>query len=126
MTDVVTSQTLLEGSNALVQKFTNASDGTGESAALKVDASAHGASELRLDKIDYHTSGMGVNLAWDATADEPIVTIGQNADGCLDFRASGGLRNNAGAGKTGDINFTTVGQSAGDAYTIVLHMRKIK
>jgi hypothetical protein len=36
----------------------------------------------------------------------------------------GGLTNNSGAGKTGAISFTTLDQSAGDAYTVVLEMQK--
>jgi len=35
-----------------------------------------------------------------------------------------GLTNNAGAGKNGNVLFTTVGASAGDRYTIILEMIK--
>ena len=36
----------------------------------------------------------------------------------------GGLPNNAGSGVTGDIDFTTVGHSNGDAYSIILVLTK--
>ena len=36
----------------------------------------------------------------------------------------GGLPNNAGSGVTGDVQFTTVGHSSGDTYTIILYLRK--
>ena len=40
MADAVTSQTLFDGDKHVVMKFTNISDGTGESAVKKVDVSA--------------------------------------------------------------------------------------
>ena len=40
MADVVTSQTIQDGQRKAVMKFTNASDGSGESAVKKVDVSA--------------------------------------------------------------------------------------
>ena len=39
MVDAVTSQTLLDNKTRLIMKFTNISDGTGESAVTKVTAS---------------------------------------------------------------------------------------
>ena len=40
MADAVTSQTLVDGHQTAVLKFTNISDGSGESAVKKVDVSA--------------------------------------------------------------------------------------
>ena len=40
MADAVTSQTIVDGERNCVMKFTNVSDGTGESAVKKVDVSA--------------------------------------------------------------------------------------
>ena len=40
------------------------------------------------------------------------------------FDDIGGLWNNAGAGKTGDVLFTTVGAASGDRYTIILYVTK--
>ena len=40
MADVVTSQKLIDGARTTVMAFTNVSDGSGESAVAKVDASA--------------------------------------------------------------------------------------
>ena len=50
--------------------------------------------------------------------------LGENQSGHHDYSAFGGLPNNAGSGKTGDILFTTVGHSSADTYTIILSMRK--
>ena len=44
--------------------------------------------------------------------------------GHLDFRSFGGIKNNAGGGITGDIDFTTSGHTNLDHYTIILEMRK--
>jgi len=40
MADAVTSQVVFDGTRTAVMKFTNISDGTGETAVLKVDVSA--------------------------------------------------------------------------------------
>lgn len=127
MADAVTSQTLVDGERNVVMKFTNVSDGTGESAALKVDVSTLGGapSSVRIDRIIASTAGMGVNVLWDATTDVTAFVIGADCHEDFDFRCFGGLKNNAGSGVTGDVNFTTIGHTAGDTYSIILHMSKM-
>lgn len=124
MADAVSSQTLVDNSRNVVMKFTNTSDGTGESAVTKVDVSAlNGApSKVTIDRIHYSVSGMVVRLLWDATADVTIVDL--QGDGCLDASSFGGLYNNAGAGVTGDIKLTTTGAGSGDSYSLILEMHK--
>lgn len=130
MADAVTSQTLFDGAKRAIMKFTNISDGTGESAVLKVDVSAltsyNGAlcSSVSIERIEAVTIGMGVDILWDATTDALCTTLGQDSFFTFDFTRFSGLTNNAGAGKTGDVMFTTIGASAGDRYTIVLEMLK--
>jgi len=130
MPDAVTSQTLFNGSRRLVVKLTNTSDGTGESGAVKVDVSAIQAdarfgsvSEVKVNKITYDTTGMTVSLLWDATTDVVFATLSGN--GCIDMTDKGGIKNNSGDGKTGDILLTTTGHTSGDTYTIILEMVKI-
>lgn len=134
MADAVTSQVLLDGPKNLVMRFTNASDGTGEAAVDKVDPAALAAQkimgvdrkpvELVIDKVDYHTFGMSVEILWDATADVRAALVPESESGSMDFCKVGGVPNNAGAGKTGKIQFTTVGHATGDRYDITLYMRK--
>lgn len=129
MADAVTSQTLVDGVRNLVMKFTNVSDGTGESAVLKVDVSTLSGyntswTKVKIDRIIAHTAGMGVNILWDADTDVTCFVVGQNACMEHDFRSFGGLQNNAGTGVTGDIRFTTIGHTSGDTYSIILHMSK--
>jgi hypothetical protein len=131
MADAVASQTLFDGERVAIMKFTNLSDGTGENKVLKVDVSALNPSNaggacdgVTITKIHASTHGMEVLMYWDATTDVVIQTIPQNTSYTLDYEKFGGLTNNAGAGKNGDILFSTSDASAGDEYTIVLEMVK--
>lgn len=129
MADAVATQILYESADQLVVKFTNISDGTGESAVTKVDVSAltPAASEVWIERISWATYGMAVRILWDATADTLAWIVPQNSYGEMDFRTTiaGRLKNDAGAGKTGDIQFTTVAHTADDMYAIVLELRKV-
>ena len=131
MADAVTSQTLFDGDKHVVMKFTNISDGTGESAVKKVDVSAlesdiygNTCSSVAIEKIWWQCIGMKVRLFFDASSDKFIIELGENQSGYHDYSEFGGISNNAGSGKTGDIDFTTVCHSSADTYTIILKMRK--
>jgi hypothetical protein len=135
MADAVTSQTLIDGDLYAVMKFTNISDGTGESAVTKVDVSAlqslgsNTASQktctgVVIERIWWQCIGMKVQILFDATSDAFCIELGENQSGNHDYTAFGGLTNNAGSGKTGDIKFTTVGATSADTYTVILYMRK--
>jgi len=131
MADAVTSQTIIDGPQTAVLKFTNISDGTGESAVTKVDVSALNASAdgdpctgVVIERLWWQCIGMKVQILWDATADAFCIELGENQSGDHDYTDFGGLTNNAGAGKTGDINFTTVGATAADTYTVIMYLRK--
>ena len=135
MADAVTSQTLIDGDLYAVMKFTNISDGSGESAVTKVDVSAlqplgsNTASQktctgVVIERIWWQCIGMKVQILWDASSDAFCIELGENQSGNHDYSLFGGLTNNAGSGKTGDINFTTVGHTSADTYTIILYMRK--
>ena len=130
MADAVNSQTLFDGESQAVMKFNNVSDGTGESAVLKVDVSALTAnnvgkacSAVSIRRITAMVNGMSVNLLWDADTDVSAVILAPGMY-TLDFDSTAILGNNAGTGKTGDILFTTVGASSGDTYSIILEMIK--
>ena len=131
MADAVTSQTIFDGDKKVIQKFTNISDGTGESEVKKVDVSAlntngHGqtCTGVTIEKIWWQCVGMKVNILFDASTDVLAIQLGENQSGDHDYSGFGGLSNNAGSGVTGDIKFTTVEHSSGDTYTITLEMRK--
>ena len=131
MADAVATQTLFDGERMAIMKFTNISDGTGETKVVKVDVSTLTSSAfgkacdgVTIVKIHAFTHGMEVDLLWDATADVVIATIPQNTMYSMDLTQFGGLWNNAGAGKTGDVMFTTRDASIGDTYSIILEMVK--
>lgn len=126
MADAVTSQTLLDGPRNAVVRLTNTSDGTGESAVLKVDVSGlSGApAAVRIDRIEFSTKTMGVNLLWDASTPVQIIHLPANFAEELDFSQSGGLYNTKATGWTGDIKLTTTGHASAAQYSIVLHMTK--
>jgi len=131
MADAVTSQTIFQGDKQVIMKFTNISDGTGESGVVKVDVSALTPYQgkpciaVQIDRIYAMTHGMEVRMYWAATTPQLIVTVPQNVMNTLEFGDFGGIDNNAGTGKNGNITFTTVDYTAGDMYTIILVMRKL-
>jgi hypothetical protein len=127
MADAVTSQTILDGERLFIGKFTNISDSTGESGVVKIDVSALNPNAsglacngIKINKVWAQTQGMSVDILWDATTDLLCETIPADKFYLMDYSSFGGLPNNAGAGKTGDVLFTTVGAAAGDRYTIVI------
>ena len=127
MADSVASQTIWQDGSFALMKFTNVSDGVGESAVAKVDVSAlsPACALVKIRRIWYSTYVMGVRLLWDATSDVVIITLPANGAGCLDFRDVASLTNTQAAGATGDILFTTIGHAVGAGYTVVLELEKI-
>jgi|TARA_A100001391_G_scaffold203889_1_gene197516 hypothetical protein len=132
MADTVTSQTIQDGDKIAVLKFTNASDGTGESAVKKVDVSALSSNSLgqsctsvSIARIYWACVGMRVNIEFDASTNVLAIPLPADSTGDEYYDLFSGIPNNAGSGKTGDIDFTTVGHSDGDAYSIILVLNKI-
>ena len=136
MADAVTSQTLSDGATTAVMKFTNISDGNGESSVKKVDVSALTASpsgsactRVHITQVWYAISGMRIDLEWDATSNVKALILGggvtlEPTGGHLDFRSFGGLKNTDASGVTGDIDLTTLHHTNNDAYTIILELKK--
>ena len=131
MADAVTSQTIHDGERKAVLKFTNASDGTGESAVKKVDVSALAANSaglscnrVTINKIWWQCNGMSVKIEFDATANVLAIGVSEDSNGYHDYSNFSGIPNNAGAGITGDLDFTTVGHTSGDTYMVVLELIK--
>ena len=139
MADVVTSQTIADTVGVkTVMKFTNISDGTGETLVTKMDASAlnfmtEDANRV-LSKIYWSvntTNGKsGVELLWAGSGDNAAnATIGFfSGRGFHDyFKDGNSIPNNstltANTSPAGDILFSTKGFVAGDNYTIILEIR---
>ena len=139
MADVVTSQTIVDTIGVkTVMKFTNISDGSGETLVTKMDASALNFmtedAERVLAKLDWSvntTNGKsGVELLWAGSGTSAAnATIGFfSGRGFHDyFTAGNSIPNNAtltaNTSPAGDILLSTKGFVSGDNYTIILEIR---
>jgi len=132
MADAVTATNVIDGPKTVVVYCTNTSDGTGEAAVTKVDVSALSKRQDvtsctvgRIQKIVFTNVGMGVKVLWDASTDVIAAQLPADYSDTLDYSDISGLPNvAASSGKTGDIQFTTVGHSSGDTYSIVIYCLK--
>jgi len=131
MADAVTSQTIQDGEKVAVLKFTNVSDGTGESAVKKVDVSAlttntagESCTSVSIARIYWACVGMRVNIEFDATTNVLAMPLPADSTGDEYYDLFSGIPNNAGSGVTGDIDLATVSHSSGDAYSIILVLNK--
>ena len=132
MADAVATQTIQDGPRIAVFRFTNVTDGTGESAVTKIDVSAltsepmSGAacSSVVIQKIYYSTIGMGVKIFFDASTDVLGWQLNADFSDTLDFSEFTGIPDTKASGTTGDVKFTTVGHSDGDVYNIVMQVVK--
>ena len=130
MADSVDSVVLFDDRNAYVARFTNVSDGTGESSVVKVDVSAlkgpDGISALNkvaVEEILWNTTFGSVRLFFDATTDDEIAML--SGAGRIDWSCLGGLVDPRSAGAVGDILLSTAGNASGAVYTVTLVLRKI-
>ena len=131
MADTVTSQTIQDGGRTAILKFTNESDGTGEASVKKVDVSALAADSdgnactaVTISRIYWACRGMAVDIEFDASTNVLAIPLPADSTGDEYYDLFTGIPNNAGSGKTGDLDFTTVGHSDGDAYSIILVLTK--
>ena len=132
MADAVKTTTIEDGDRTGVIYCSNTSDGTGEAAVTKVDVSELASNQdgtscsgVTLQKVIFSTVGMGVKILWDASTDVIAVELPADYSDTLDYSDISGLPNNAASGgKTGDIQFTTVGHSSGDTYSVVVYCLK--
>lgn len=129
MANTVQIQTIQDGPKYTTIKAYLASDGaTGELTDQVIfDASAFSGAptDSTIVKLWASTTGCSFNLEWDATTDVPAISFPADFSESLCFEKIGGLPNNAGAGKTGDILLNTSGfTAAGDQITLVLLVKK--
>lgn len=130
MADSVTSQVLVNGARNLVAKFTNESDGTGETGVKKLDATSATYAvngqppgiHWAVWYIEYDIKSMGLRILWDATSATDMLVLG--GFGTQDYKRFGGLYTPAVTGATGSILFTTVSAAIGSSYTVIFHMKK--
>ena len=115
MANSFTTQILEEGQRNAIVKLTavlDTSDLALSNAVQMSDINQGGIgatpTQVRIDHIDYSISDqLEVQLWWDATTDVIIMPLAGR--GKLMFWNFGGLTNNSGAGKTGNILIKTTG-----------------
>jgi len=133
MADTVTTQILENGPRWYVAKFTNFSDGTGETNVVKINATTGSIGvliggntiypqlHLKIRRVEYDIGAMAVRLQWVASLNQDIAIL--KNWGAWDFFKTQGWPNPGTAalsGATGSIAFTTVGAAANSSYTITL------
>jgi hypothetical protein len=141
MADVVTTQLLENGPRRVVYKFTNVSDGTGETGVVKIDPTSSGplgvveqgqtiypGIHLKIVDMAYDIRAMAVRMQWDASSAVDIwIASGDGAGpfSFLDSRAGfQGIVNPDTTGATGKILFTTIGANLNASYSIILALVK--
>ena len=131
MSDVVDTLTVFSGARKKVYRFTNISDGTGESTVVKIDRSTltgpNGAvpTYIVIEELQWSIQGFSsVKLYWDHTADDEIVMLAPG-NGVATWVAAGGMKppQAPSAASDGDVILTTVGAQSGATYEITMVVR---
>ena len=130
MANVVTTQIIEDGERNAIVKVTGTLDTADLAGQVIVDCSqltqggtAPRPNQVRVDHIDYSISDpLELQLFWDATVPQPLLPLAGR--GRMSFWNFGGLQNNAGAGKTGNITLTTTGGTGTQIFSLVLELVK--
>mgnify|MGYP001576708062 CR=1 FL=1 len=129
MANTITKQTIADGELNLVVKVHLTSDGSEETATAIIVAGDYSPAftNCRLLRlyVAIASASLQGKLLWDAAADVPIVALAPNSFYDADWSEFGGLPNDAGAGKTGNVLLTTLGLASGDELTLILYLRKV-
>ncbi len=130
MADTITSQILTDTSGVkFVVKLTNFSDGSGETDAVKVDASAttfmteDGARKIAKVWFSVNTANpkSAVEIKWAGATNATALFL--SGQGFFDLRTSGDEVNNNATTPTGDVLLSTKNFANGDNYTLIIEFR---
>ena len=132
MADAVATRVQSNGARWYEVTFTNISDGTGESAVVKIDKSTL-VNELGLEpdtlsiyRIGWSIQGFtSVRILYDHTTDD-VAFVCAAGNGYWDEKFEGApIKDPDSTGGTGDILFTTAGAVSGATYTITMLVSKV-
>ena len=130
MVDTVSTNVIFSNKSRRVVQILNVSDGTGESAVVKIDKSALVGNsgieptKFAVNKIVGFVDGMVVDIYFDRDTDVKIARLGQGHSK-RDWSEFKGFVD-TGSGGTGDVIVTTTGHTAGDSYDITIDVRLIE
>lgn len=121
-----TVQLLELGPRNVIYQLTGLGDGQGqETLVKKVDVANlqnPTAKSMRIERISGVIDYGVVELFWEAAT--PVRWAVLSGQFNIDFNRFGGLPNNGGIGKTGNVLMTTLGFELNSTYTILLEMVK--
>ena len=132
MSDTVQTNTVFSGKRKKVYQFTNISDGTGESAVVKIDRSGlTGPSgtiptNIIIEELQWSIQGFAsVRLYWEHSSGDDEIALLAAGNGVATWVAVGGLKQptTVAAATDGDIYITTNGAQSGATYTITIVVR---
>lgn len=125
MANAITRRIIINGSKDYVVLLNIVLDGaTAETATIVNAVTGDIGTSDKVVKVVAHMP-VPTTLLFDATTDVVFQAIPANTNVQLDYKDIGGITNNAGTGKTGDILMTTIGNgTAGVGGTILLYVQK--
>ncbi len=125
--DTVSTTTIRNTNGRYAFLFGNASDGTGESAVVKVStASLAGTpTNLMITKLKWSTIGMSVSILFDASTDDRVAILTGNGE--LDELSNGPIKDPQSSGHTGNVLFTTnlATSTVKGSYTIYMELKSV-
>jgi hypothetical protein len=125
--DTVSSTTIRNTNGNYAFLFGNASDGTGESAVVKVTAAELSGTPTKfmITKLKWATIGMAVSVLFDASTDDRVAIL--TGTGSLDELSNGPLKDPQSSGHTGNVLFTThlSTSTVKGSYTIYMELKKV-
>ena len=134
MPNTITNTVINTSTKEAVVYVTLSSDGTEETDYIVFDSSAVATTLGTTDPSDsaiisiYGSISAAATarawLEWDASTDVLAFDLPPQESIKANFRSIGGLPNQGGSGKTGDITLTTTGLESGDKITLILHVRR--
>lgn len=129
MANTVAIRNIIDGTERLTVHTYLASDGSSgeltDQIIIDVSALLPAASDMVIERIYGLIRGFTLIFEFDATTDVPFAAAPDGYPFDWDFKCFGGLADNSGAGKVGDVTVTTTGFTAsGDAGFFVIEGRK--
>lgn len=120
MADRVAIETNVNQERRKILHLYSVSDGTGESAVVKISKAGlnmPNSKPILINRIWGVAVGMTVNLLWDASADDLLITFPDSNPVDFTFDKAP-AKDPQSATNVGDLLLTTVGHTSGDTYSI--------
>ena len=129
MANTVNKRTVIDGPKIAIIHVYLASDGASgeltDQVIVDVSTLTPAPTSVSVRRVYGHCTGFTSTLEFDATTDVAFLNLPSGEGFDVNFERFGGLKDNSGAGSTGDIVLTTSGfTAAGDAGWLVIKVEK--